>query len=99
MTILSKTLLTVAVGGLTLGSIVAHYGDDAGPVALTAVLPLGAVAFGLFLIVFALEKEVASYDREQAMKGPALQCDTAPAPMRRDVRLQPITVSTREKAI
>lgn len=80
MTILSKTFLTVAIGGLTLGSIVAYYGESASPTVLAAVLPLGAVAFGMFLIVFMLEKEVASYDREQAMKVEAPQCSTAPAP-------------------
>lgn len=80
MTGLSKTFLTVAIGGLTLGSIIASCGESASHVVLAAVLPLGAVAFGMFLIVFMLEKEVASYDREQAMKEEAPQCNTAPAP-------------------
>lgn len=80
MTVLAKALLTVAVAGLAVGSIVASYGDNASPVALTAVLPLGAVAFGMFLIVFVLQREVAVYDREQAVKRPASQCDIAAAP-------------------
>lgn len=84
MTTLSKTLLMVAIVGLTLGSIVACY-YDARPLALAAVLPLGAVAWGLFLIVFALEKEVAVYDHEQAMKNPAPRCNTAPAQNRKEI--------------
>ena len=99
MTILSKTLLTVAIGGLTLGSIVACCGDNANPVALAAVLPLGAVAFGLFLIVFMLEKEVASYDREQATKGPAPQCNAAPAPKTEINHLRPTAVQLKERII
>ncbi|HTV42087.1 MAG TPA: hypothetical protein VMF08_16070 [Candidatus Sulfotelmatobacter sp.] len=71
MTTLSKILLTIATTGLAGGSVVAFYGDNASPVALAVVLPLGAVAFGMFLIVFMLEKEVASYDQEQALKRPA----------------------------
>ena len=67
MTTLSKILLTVAVTGLAGGSIIDSYGNLSNP-AWTAVLPLGAIAFGLFLIVFMLEKEVAAYDKEQAEK-------------------------------
>lgn len=99
MTILPKTLLTVAVTGLTLGSVIASYGDNANPLALAAVLPLGAVAFGLFLIVFALEKEVAVFDREQATKGPAPQCDAAPAPKNKEVGSQAGAVQLKQKAV
>lgn len=67
MTILPKTLLIVAIIGLTAGSIVAVYGDPATP-AVAALLPLGAIAFGMFLIVLILEKEMAAYDREEANK-------------------------------
>lgn len=79
MTTLAKTLLTVAISGLTLGSVVAWYGEKVHPVALTILLPLGAIAFGLFLIALTLEKEVAAYDQEQAKKGLAPQSDAIPA--------------------
>jgi len=98
MTTPSKTLLAVAVGGLTLGSIVAHYGDDASPAALAAVLPLGAIASGMFLIVFMLEKEVAAYDQEQAMKG-APRCNTVPAPETDEIYRQRTTIQLKETAL
>jgi hypothetical protein len=99
MTMLSKTFLTIAVGGLTLGSVVAYCGDNASPVALTAVLPLGAVALGLFLIVFALEKEVAVYDQEQALKGPAPQCNTAGTSQLSQAGSQPTAVEIKNKTL
>ncbi len=77
MTSLSKILLTVAVVGLTGGGMIDFYGVKANP-ALAVVLPLGAIAFGLFLIVFMLEKEVAKYDEEQAKKMQPLECNTTP---------------------
>lgn len=89
MTILSKTLLAVAIVGLTGGSFIASYGDNARPMALAVVLPLGAVAFGMFLIVFALQKEVAVYDREQAMKEQAPRCNTVPGSETKEIRPQP----------
>ena len=67
MTVLSKTLLAVAVTGLTGGIIIDSRGFLANP-ALSVVLPVGAIAFGLFLIVFMLEKEVALFDIEQKKK-------------------------------
>jgi hypothetical protein len=97
----AKTFLTIAIVGLSAGSFVAWYGDYANPVALTAVLPLGAVSFGLFLIVFALQKEVALYDREQAEKLPESPCNTAAASAKYDARseLPPATVRLDEKAV
>jgi hypothetical protein len=99
MTLLSKIQLTVAAGGLTLGSFVADYGDNANPLALTAALPLGAIAFGMFLIAFALQKEVAIYDREQAMKMQAPQRDTAPALKKKEISSQPTAVQLKEKTV
>lgn len=99
MNILSKTLLAIAVGGLTVGSIVAHYGDNASPVALAAVLPLGAVAFGLFLIVFMLQKEVALFDREQARKKPTPNGNTASTPKKSEACSQPTVVQLKEKTV
>lgn len=97
MTTLSKTLLTIAILGLAVGGIVAYFGDAASPVALTAVLPLGAVAFGSFLIVFVLQKEVACYDQEQAMKGPAPECNTAAEPAQSNANSRPAAGQLKEK--
>ena len=80
MTTLPKILLTVAVIGLAGGSIIDYHGVGE-RLFLTAVLPLGTVAFGLFLISLALEKEMAKYNEEQAAKFQQLQCnDTTPSP-------------------
>lgn len=67
MTTLSKILFAVAVTGLAGGSVIDFYVDLVNS-AWTAVLPLGAVALGLFLIIFMLEEEVAAYDKEQTEK-------------------------------
>ena len=67
MTKLSKILLSVAVAGIGVGSVIASIGVNGHPW-LAALLPLGAVSLGLFLIVFMLEKEMAKYDEEQATK-------------------------------
>jgi len=67
MTKLSKILLSVAVIGISAGCVIASIGVHDRPW-LAAFLPLGAVSLGLFLIVFMLEKEMAKYDEEEAMK-------------------------------
>ena len=67
MTSLTKNLLLVSVAGLAAGSIIDFGGFDVIPAA-TVALPLGAVFFGLFLISFTLEKEVASFDLEEAQR-------------------------------
>jgi hypothetical protein len=69
MTTLPKILLTASVTGFTAGSIIDFGGFNLNP-AWTMVLPLGAVFFGLFLISFMLEKEMAKFDRENAEKLP-----------------------------
>ena len=60
MTALSKTLLSVSVTGFVAGSIIDFGGFNLNPV-VTVALPLGAVFFGLFLISFMLEKEMAKF--------------------------------------
>ncbi|HEU6449156.1 MAG TPA: hypothetical protein VFV23_12025 [Verrucomicrobiae bacterium] len=67
MTTLSKTLLAGAVVGLFGGSVI-DFGDFNLAPGWTAVLPLGAIALGMFLIVLALEKEVSKFDAEEAEK-------------------------------
>ncbi|HEX3627007.1 MAG TPA: hypothetical protein VH280_16480 [Verrucomicrobiae bacterium] len=99
MNILSKTFLTVAIVGLAGGSVIAWLGDAPRPLALAAVLPLGVVAWGLFLIVFALQKEVAVYDREQAMKGPAPRGNTVPARNRNEIYSPSPTAQLKENAV
>lgn len=98
MTTLSKILLTVAIGGLAGGSVIDCYFVKANP-ALAAVLPLGAIAFGLFLIVFMLEKEIAQYDEEQAQKMQLLQRNTAPARLQPNPFTPPLAVQLKEKSI
>jgi hypothetical protein len=47
------------------------------------VLPLGAIAYGLFLISFMLEKEMAKFDRDAAKELQlikAIQVTPAPRP-------------------
>ncbi|HUB86564.1 MAG TPA: hypothetical protein VMB22_01635 [Verrucomicrobiae bacterium] len=36
--------------------------------ALTLVMPVGAIAFGMFMITLMLEKEMAGFDAEEAEK-------------------------------
>lgn len=64
MTILSKILLAVAIVGLAGGVIIdSHIGANP---TLAVVLPIGAIALGLFLIVFMMESEMAKFDQEHA---------------------------------
>ena len=53
------------MAGFAAGSIIDFGGFSVIP-ALTAVLPLGAVFFGLFLISLMLETEMAKFDAEEA---------------------------------
>lgn len=76
MTTTSKILLMVSVAGLVGGSFIDFHGVNANP-SLAAVLPLGAIAFGLFLIIFTMEKEVAKYDEEQEKTMQRIQSDAA----------------------
>ena len=98
MTTLSKVLLTVAITGLVAGSVIASLDTLASPM-LAAVLPFGAIASGLFLIVFMMEKEVAKYDEEQASKTQRYQSNAAaPAPDRKPVPQGP-TIYLKEKML
>jgi hypothetical protein len=67
MTTLPKTLLAISVTGLATGCII-NFGGLELDSWLPIVLPLGAVAFGAFLIFLMLEKEMANFDEEQAKK-------------------------------
>ena len=69
MTTLSKTLLAVSAAGFAAGSLIDFGGFSVNP-SLTVALPVGAVFFGLFLISFMLEKEMAKFGEEEAGKLP-----------------------------
>jgi len=63
MTRIPKVLLAVSLTAFALG-IVAVFGNPEIPVGWTVAMPLGAVGFGLFLVTFLLQKEVARFDEE-----------------------------------
>jgi hypothetical protein len=94
MTVLSKTPLAVAVTGLTGGIAIDSPGVLANP-ALPVVLPASAVAFGLFLIVFMLDKEVACYDIGQKNKLESLSCNTTAAKPQPQSPSQPIIAALK----
>ncbi len=75
MTTISKTLLAVTVTGLVAGGIL-NFGGFNLNLAWAAVLPLGAIGYGIFLISFMLEKEAAKFDADEAK---TLQLIKAPA--------------------
>lgn len=95
MTTPSKILLTAAVIGLVGGSIIDFCATKDIP-GLFAVLPLGAIAFGLFLIAFTLEKEMTKYDKEQAEKMQLLEHNDAPAPRQPGPSAPPITANEKQ---
>ncbi len=65
MTTFAKTLLAISVTGFTVGGLIDFGGFNVIP-AVTVVLPLGAVFFGMFGISVMMEKEMAAYDQEVA---------------------------------
>jgi hypothetical protein len=67
MTKLAKTFVSASVAGLVAGGIIDFGGFNVVP-ALLLALPLGAVLFGLAMIAFMLEKEMAKFDAEEASK-------------------------------
>jgi hypothetical protein len=78
MTTLSKTLLTVTITGLVAGSVIDFGGFNLDP-AWTVALPFGAIFYGLFLISFMLEKEVAKFDEDEEKELQLIK-DSYPAP-------------------
>jgi hypothetical protein len=67
MTIATKIFLGISITGFVVGSVIDFGGLEVNPM-LTAVLPVGAIFLGVFLISLVLEKEVALFDKEQALK-------------------------------
>ena len=98
MTTLSKTFLAVSVTGFAAGSVIDFGGFNVIP-ALTVALPLGAVFFGLFLISFMLEKEMAKFDEEELRKLQLIQCSPV-VPMPKQKRAtQPTIIQLKEKTL
>ena len=64
MTRIPKVLLAVSLTAFAVGSVVT-YGNPEIPVGWTVAMPLGAVCFGLFLVTFMLQREVARHDEEE----------------------------------
>ena len=102
MTTASKILATVSVTGLVGGSIIDYYRIPTNPAAnpaLAALLPLGAIAFGLFLIVFMMEKEVAKYDEEEARKLQLRHRDALKPASPQKSADRPISMQLKEKVL
>jgi hypothetical protein len=79
MTTASKILSAVAAAGLIGGLVIDTQNINSHP-GLAALLPAGAIVFGVFLVVFMLEREMAKYDREQALKMERVKTKVLPFP-------------------
>ena len=64
MTRIPKALLAVSLTAFAVGSVVT-FGSSEIPVGWTVAMPVGAIFFGLFLLTFMLQKEVARFDEEE----------------------------------
>ena len=64
MTRIPKALLAVSLAAFAVASVVT-FGSSEIPVGWTVAMPAGAIFFGLFLLTFMLQKEVASFDEEE----------------------------------
>jgi hypothetical protein len=67
MTRIPKMLLAVSLTAFAVGSV-AVFGNFEIPVGWTVALPFGAVCFGLFLVTFLLQQEVARFDEEECTR-------------------------------
>ncbi|MEJ0090130.1 MAG: hypothetical protein WDM80_10345 [Limisphaerales bacterium] len=67
MTKLTKILLVISLTASVTGGILDFGRFKINP-SLTVMLPLGAVFFGMFLISFMMQKEMARFDEENAIK-------------------------------
>ena len=64
MTRIPKVLLAVSLAAFAIGSVAA-FGNPEIPAGWSVMIPLGAVCFGLFLVTFLLQTEVARFDEEE----------------------------------
>jgi hypothetical protein len=98
MTTLTKTLLAVSVTGFVAGGVIDFGGFNLNPL-WTVVLPLGAVCFGLSLISFMLEKEMAGFDGEEAKKLQWIQRNTAPPAPQPKPAGRPAIIQLKERTL
>jgi hypothetical protein len=98
MTIISKTFLAISVTGFAAGSIIDFGGFNVIP-ALTVVLPLGAVFFGLFLISFMLEKEMAKFNEEESRKLQLIQSSPVEPAPKQNRATQPNMIQLKERTL
>jgi hypothetical protein len=91
MTTMSKTLLSVTVTGLVAGSIIDFGRLNLNP-SWEVVLPFGAIAYGLFMISFMLEKEAAGFDEDEEKELQLIKDSySAPAPSQKPAE-QPVII-------
>ena len=64
MTRIPKVMLAVSLVAFAAGSVVT-FGNAEVPPEWTVAMPVGAIFLGLFLVIFALQKEVALFDEEE----------------------------------
>ena len=76
MTTLPKICLAVSAAGFAAGGLIDFGGFNVIP-AVTVLLPLGAVFFGMFMIALMMEKEMAKFDEETAGKLQLIKLDSA----------------------
>jgi hypothetical protein len=67
MTRIPKVLLAVSLTAFAVGSVVT-LGNPEIPVGWTVAMPVGAVCFGLFLVTFLLQQEVARFDEQESAR-------------------------------
>ena len=91
MTTISKTLLVFSVTGLAAGSVIDFSGINLNP-AWTVALPVGAIAYGLFLISFMLEKEVAKFDADEAKELQLIEENYPASAPRRKPAARPVII-------
>ena len=83
MTTLPKICLAVSAAGFAAGGLIDFGGFNVVP-AMTVVLPLGAIFFGIFMVALMMEKEMAKFDEETAGKLQLIECGAVtPAPARK----------------
>jgi hypothetical protein len=75
MTTLPKICLAISAAGFVTGGII-DFGGFNLISAVTVLLPLGAVFFGMFMIALIMEKEMAKFDEETAGKLQLIELDS-----------------------
>jgi hypothetical protein len=93
MTKLPKIFLVVSA--ITLGVAIVAYSSNSNVSPLWSfMMPLCAVSFGLFLITFMMQKEMAQFDEEEAARLQLAQKDATKPVLIRSVRKASVNPST-----